>query len=41
MLTPKCSLLIERPARAAASSMTMRPAAASSGVHCDGQPAVR
>src|SRR5947208_12900618 len=36
MLTPKCSRLIERPARAAASSITMRPAAASSGVHSEG-----
>src|SRR5882762_687644 len=36
MLMPKCSLLIERPARAAASSMTMRPAAASWGVHSEG-----
>src|SRR6266705_2110359 len=36
MLMTKCSLLIERPARAAASSITTRPAAASSGVHCEG-----
>src|SRR5712691_3919756 len=36
MLMPKCSPLIERPARAAASSITTRPAAASSGVHSDG-----
>src|SRR6266849_1610542 len=36
MLMPKCSLLIERPARAAASSITTRPAAASSGVHSEG-----
>src|SRR5882672_1686456 len=36
MLIPKCSPLIERPARAAASSITTRPAAASSGVHSDG-----
>src|SRR4029453_15284660 len=36
MLMPKCSGLIERPARAAASSMTTRPAAASSGVHSEG-----
>src|SRR5712691_435938 len=36
MLTPKCSPLIERPARFAASSMTTRPAAASSDVHSEG-----
>src|SRR3989475_4898521 len=36
MLTPKCSLLIERPALAAASSITTRPAAASAGVHSEG-----
>src|ERR1700730_13437936 len=36
MLTPKCSPLIERPALAAASSITTRPAAASSGVHSHG-----
>src|SRR5712692_6770288 len=36
MLTPKCSRLIERPARAAASSITTRPAAASSGVQREG-----
>src|SRR2546422_7846211 len=36
MLMPKCSRLIERRARAAASSITMRPAAASSGVHSEG-----
>ena len=36
MLTPKCSGLIVRPALAAASSMTTRPWAASSGVHSDG-----
>src|SRR2546425_5448568 len=36
MLMPKCSLLIERPARAAASSITTRPADASSGVHSEG-----
>ena len=33
---PKCSALIERPALAAASSITTRPAAASSGVHSEG-----
>ena len=33
---PKCSPLIERPARAAASSITTRPAAASAGVQSEG-----
>ena len=36
MLMPKCSLLIERPAFAAACSITTRPAAASAGVHSEG-----
>ena len=36
MLMPKCSLLIERPALVAACSITIRPAAASSGVHSEG-----
>src|SRR5438309_386323 len=33
---PKCSPLIARPALAVASSITTRPAAASSGVHSEG-----
>ena len=41
-LIPKCSSLIDRPTRAAASSMTFLPLAASSGVQSDGsQPSPR